>query len=95
LGEAGSSPGLAVRQVYWVNGKLTASDLNAKLQGALTQLLAKGDDSAVIVIYALMAPDSSEKTVFDSFVGANGPAILKVLDDTAAQGKIRTATPKN
>ena len=94
LGEAGNSTGLAVRQVYWINGKLTASDLDAKLQGALTQLLAKGDDSAVIIIYAPVSPDGSEKTVFDSFIGANGPAILKVLDDIAAQGKIRTVPPK-
>lgn len=94
LGDGGNKPGLAVRQVYWINGKLTASDLDAKLHGAFTQLLAKGDDSAVIVIYAPVEPDGREKTVFETFVRTNSAAIMKALDDTAAQGKFRVQTLK-
>ena len=95
LGEAGSSPGLSVRQVYWINGKLTASDLNAKLQGALMQLLAKGDDSAVVILYAKVEPGRQENAVFESFVRANGALILKMLDTVAAQGSMSAPAAQN
>ena len=95
LGEPGSSSGLLIRQVYWINGKLTASDLSAKLQGALMQLLAKGDDSAVVILYARVEPGSQVNAVFESFVRANGALILKMLDTVAAQGSIPAPAAQN
>ena len=95
LGELGSSPGLLVRQVYWINGRLTASDMSAKLQGALMQLLAKGDDSAVVILYAKVEPGRQENGVFESFVWANGALILKMLDTVAAQGSMPAPAAQN
>jgi len=39
-------------QIYWVNGRWTASDWQAKLLGALGRLSGQGDASAVVVLYA-------------------------------------------
>ena len=43
---------LAVRQIYWLNGRFEASDALAKAWGAWYRLLGRGDDGAVIIVYA-------------------------------------------
>jgi len=43
---------LVVWHWYWINGKLTTSDVEAKLYTALSRLRGQGDDSAVIMLYA-------------------------------------------
>jgi EpsI family protein len=43
---------LVVWQWYWIDGKLTASDIEAKLLTAIARLRGRGDDSAVIILYA-------------------------------------------
>lgn len=43
---------LAVWQWYWINGHLTTSDHLAKALQAFSRLLGRGDDSAVVVLYA-------------------------------------------
>ena len=43
---------LIVWQWYWINGKLTTSDIATKLYTALSRLLGQGDDSAVVILYA-------------------------------------------
>lgn len=72
----GQSPTAAQRlqvwRFYWVNGSFTASDVKAKLLGALGRITGKGDDGAIVVVYALMPPRASEA---DS--GADATATLK------------------
>ena len=46
------STSLAVRQIYWVNGRFEASDVRAKAWGAWCRLLGRGDDGAVVILYA-------------------------------------------
>ena len=43
---------LAVRQIYWINGRFEASDTLAKAWGAWYRLLGHGDDGAVVIVYA-------------------------------------------
>jgi EpsI family protein len=43
---------LVVWHWYWIDGKLTASDIEAKLLTAVARLRGRGDDSAVIMLYA-------------------------------------------
>jgi len=64
---------LHVRQVYWVNGRLTTSDHIAALQGVLGQLSGRGDDGAAITFYIAGAdPDAS--AALETFVTAQlGP----------------------
>ncbi|MEJ6008009.1 exosortase A [Paucibacter sp. AS339] len=44
--------GLNVWRVYWINGRPTTSDWQAKVYGAAYRLLGRGDDAAVLVFYA-------------------------------------------
>ena len=39
-------------QIYWVNGRFTASDARAKLLVALAKLTGRADDGAAIVVHA-------------------------------------------
>ena len=43
---------LAVRYIYWVNGRFVSSDVGAKAWGAWHRLLGRGDDGAVVIFYA-------------------------------------------
>ncbi len=47
-----TSQRLVVWQWYWIDGKPTASDIEAKLLTAIARLRGRGDDSAVIILYA-------------------------------------------
>lgn len=73
---------LVVWQIYWVNGTLTASDTLAKAYGALYRLLGRGDDSAVIVIYAPKGEAGEGDTTLTHFLQANGPALQTLLEQT-------------
>ncbi len=80
---AGHEQRLLVWQFYWVNGHLTASDVLAKIYGALGRLMGQGDDAAVIMIYT---PKQTEAAaVLQTFVDAHGAAILTALQQTRAQ----------
>lgn len=71
---------LVVWQVYWVNGTLTASDVLAKAYAAGYSLIGRGDDSAVILIYALKGDAGNGERAIEDFVHANMPAISKLLE---------------
>jgi exosortase A len=49
---AASGQRLTVWQWYWVNGWLTSNDYLAKAYEALSRLMGKGDDGAVIILYS-------------------------------------------
>jgi EpsI family protein len=72
---------LVVWQWYWINGKLTASDIEAKLLTSFSRLSGRGDDSAVIMLYA---PRESATDALSAFaMQAIGP-INQMLDATRA-----------
>ena len=76
---AGQPERLLAWQIYWINGTLTSNDYRAKVYSAAYQLLGRGDDSAVIVVYtAKDRSDSAEKTL-KSFLSANYGAIDTTL----------------
>ena len=70
---------LVVWQWYWINGKLTASDFEAKLLTAFSRLRGRGDDSAVIILYANQ--ESASETLPTFAMQAIGP-INQMLDAT-------------
>jgi EpsI family protein len=63
---------------YWINGHITSSDIEGKIYTALYQLLGKGDDSAVIVVYA-PSLDNATPTAIHQFLAVNGKNIEKML----------------
>jgi exosortase A len=58
------APGTRLRvwRVYWVGGRLLASENQVKLEQLRTKLAGKGDDGAVVMIYAGFESDGDEAT---------------------------------
>jgi EpsI family protein len=65
---------LVVWQWYWVNGQWTSSDALVKAYTALSRLSGKGDDSAVIVLYAPQGQAGEGDAALADFARAAGPA---------------------
>lgn len=75
-----NSDRMAVWQIYWINGRLTASDHLAKAYSAFYRLMGRGDDSAVIVLYVPKDKQAGdEQAVLESFLSANYPSINELL----------------
>ncbi len=82
LGGAPDGSRLAVRQLYWVNGRLTQGDASARLWGALYRLMGRGDDAAAIVVHAHEARAGEQEAVLDAFLQAHLGAIEAQLRRT-------------
>ena len=67
-----------VWQAYWINGRLTASDIEAKWLTAWATLTGHGDDSAAIILYA---PKDSATKDLPVFVTEAGGEILRSLSE--------------
>lgn len=76
---------LVIWQIYWVNGTLTSSDALAKAYGALYRLMGRGDDSAVIILYAKKGPADEGETVLTAFAQANAMPLDALLQRARAQ----------
>jgi EpsI family protein len=74
---------LLVRQFFWVNGHLTASDIEAKLWTALSLLLGRGDDSAAIILYTPKSPEDGGEEEADkalaAFIEVNSARLFNAL----------------
>lgn len=73
---------MQVWQWYWVGGRWTSSDTLAKVYAALSRLTGKGDDSAVIMVYATQSATRGADATLDDFVHAAGPVIEAALTQT-------------
>jgi exosortase A len=88
LGPPASSLGgehLEVWQIYWANGTFTSSDMAAKAYGVLRQLLGRGDDGAVIVVYTPVDGGAGQARLAD-FVHENLEALEAQLKRTREGG---------
>ena len=80
LSSQGNPGRLVVWQIYWINGTLTASDHLAKAYSAFYRLMGRGDDSAVIVVYAPKDEQAGdEPAVLASFLSINYASINELL----------------
>jgi exosortase A len=73
---------LVVWQIYWISGTFTASDYLAKAYSAWFRLTGRGDDSAVIVVYAAKDQIDGSEALLQSFLSDNLPAIEALLAQT-------------
>ena len=64
---------------YWIDGRLTASDARAKAYAALSRLTGRGDDSAVVVVYARKEQPGEAEAALNAFIGDAGPGIASAL----------------
>ena len=79
MGRSDAETRLAVWQIYWINGTLTSSDHAAKVYSAVYRLLGRGDDSAVIVVYADQSQIGQPDQVLEAFMADNYAAIDALL----------------
>ena len=71
---------------YRVGGRLTASDVLAKVYIALSKLSGQGDDSALVVIYTRKKDRSgSENLVLANFAADMGDAVQRTLSEAEAR----------
>ena len=84
LGKGSTDIRLETWQWYWINGRLTSSDAEAKLYTALARLIGRGDDSAVIILYA-PKQIGQPTTVLNQFAAVDTENILKMLHSTRDQ----------
>lgn len=79
LGAAGGR-NLRVWQLYWVNDRLTSSDVWAKLHGAFGRLMGRSDDAAVLVLYAVHGQrDEDPARLLEEFAKTNLPVLQAQL----------------
>ncbi|MES2960129.1 MAG: exosortase A [Pseudomonadota bacterium] len=78
------APRLRVWQIYWVDSHVTASDAWAKVYGALSRLLGRGDDAAVILLYAAEDARGGTDALLESFARGHLAALRKQLEATRA-----------
>lgn len=80
---------LLVWRFYWVNGRFTASDAVAKLQGAWGRLSGHGDDGAHIVIYTPLRsadePLADAALRLQAYLSSQGGALVAALQQTREQ----------
>lgn len=73
---------LLVWQWYWINGKLTTSDIEAKLYTALSRLRGDGDDSATVMLYTQFEQIGDPLATLQAFAAVNAENITKMLQQT-------------
>ena len=61
------SAAIHVAQVYWVDGKFTASGFEAKWRNALGRLLGHGDDGALLMLHVVAADEASARAQLQAF----------------------------
>ena len=86
---ASSGERLQVWRFYWVNGRFTASDIAAKLQGALSRATGQGDDSAIVALYTPLNSELPEAQAreqaterLQAFLKTQGAALQQALQAT-------------
>jgi len=77
-----SPKALVAWRVYWIDGRFVASNVEAKLRNALARLLGRGDDGAVVVIYADRGSFEDAAAAVQAFAAANLTPLGDVLQQT-------------
>jgi len=73
---------LVAWQIYWINGKLTSSDQWAKAYAAFYRLIGRGDDAAVVIVYAKADASGGVDAVLESFMRETLPELKRRLAST-------------
>lgn len=76
---------LDVRQVYWADGQLTASDARAALRSLAGRLLGRGDDAALITVYTAGDNPAATGARLARFIEQQLPALQAQLQAARAR----------
>ncbi|MBI5256422.1 MAG: exosortase A [Burkholderiales bacterium] len=85
LSAAAERQRLRLWHLYWVDGKLTARDVVAKLYGARQRLVGHGDDAASIVLFASENQPGGAEAALREFVAAGLGGLQAQLEATSRQ----------
>lgn len=84
----GPTTRLQVFRWYWVDGRVTSNAYVAKAMLAWSRLAGRGDDSALIVVYAREQPAAgASRDALRAFIQQMSPAIDRMLARTRESGK--------
>ena len=78
---------LDVAYLYWVGGRYTSSDAQAKLMLAFNRLLGRGDDSAVLIFYTPQQEAGRSTQILRGFIGQQLGPLGEELAATATASK--------
>ena len=78
---------LDVAYLYWVGGRYTTSDIQAKLMLALNRLVGRGDDGAVLIFYTPQQEGGRSARLLRDFIGQQLEPLGTALAATAAGTK--------
>jgi EpsI family protein len=85
LGRNGAAAGraqLLVWRLYWVDGRFITSDVQAKLAGVWSRLRGRGDDGALLLLYAEGENVKASDAALEAFVQANLASLNDLLQRT-------------
>jgi hypothetical protein len=74
---------LHVLQLYRIDGALLASDARARLRQAVSRLLGRGDDGAVLMFYGPVGEGGRGVEDIERFAGQHLPRFAAVVDAAA------------
>ena len=77
----GRAARLLVWHWYWVDGKYTANPYWGKLLQAKSELLGRGDDGAVVIVYTEIDTEQQAAKTLHDFVTAMLPGITRALEN--------------
>ena len=82
----GDGAHLVVWQWYWVDGRLTANDVIAKILLAWSRLTGSGDDSAVVVLFSpVVGAKVNAEVALGEFAAGMGSSIARTLQEAGAR----------
>lgn len=70
---------LVTWRAYWVDGRFMASDVEAKIAGAVSRVQGHGDDGAIVVLFAGEATTEASKSALEAFARDNWTALGDLL----------------
>jgi EpsI family protein len=81
-GGAAHRPKLMVWRLYWIDGRFIGGDAWAKLANALARLRGRGDEGALILLYADDESTARSNAAIEAFLQANASSLNAVLQRT-------------
>lgn len=73
---------LVTWQSYWIDGRYVAGDIGAKLAQTLARLRGRGDDGALLVLFAENESAAASHAAIEAFAKANLPLLSQQLQRT-------------
>jgi exosortase A len=79
---AAHRPRMMVWRIYWIDGRFIGGDARAKLANALSRLRGRGDEGALILLYADDESTARSNAAIEAFLQANASSLNAVLQRT-------------